>query len=55
MAVANKVNYGKAEAGGYRVYLEVIKNGKSRIAKSQWFKTEAEAKRKATGWKRMYQ
>jgi hypothetical protein len=54
MAVIVKVTYNKAEAGGWRAYVDVVKNGKIRILKTKFFTSETAAKRQATAWKRMY-
>lgn len=48
------VSYGKAEAGGWRAYVDIVKNGKRHIVRTTWFKTEKAAKNQATAWKRMY-
>lgn len=54
MAVTVMVNYSKAEAGGWRAYVDVVKNGKRRILKTKFFTSEKAAKSQATAWKRMY-
>ena len=54
MASKLEVSHSKAEAKGWRAYVEVIKGGRRKILKTKWFDTEKAAKYQAAAWKRMY-
>lgn len=40
-----EASYGKAEAGGFRSYLEKRRGNRVQVLHTQWFSTEAAAKR----------